>query len=327
MVWRIESGPLAWAYPSLITWAVRVTVRPSERVGSRGSSGGRPRTWIRNAPKRNQVASARNLASHGRRRRNHKAATRKTAIAIDHHEGGRQARRPTQSPREKTSAAQNNGWRGGGSSRITGPPRLAQSAVFRARVSQFCHALFCHETILKKWGRSTALDAQRRLTSGHLPASRRNWAAVKVVSGLAALPIRYEKFAEKDRISALARYDNRRKPRARGRGPALPDRTRHNGCVALRVPPENVSPLCRPRCGEGPGRPSQDVYAPAGFSGIPRFACQPLSRSQAHSVAGQAGMYVTALQQKCDESSWRAEPQTIRHRHTSRGQGLRRRRW
>jgi hypothetical protein len=73
---------------------------------------------MRNAPNRNHVPSARVLASHVPRETNQQAASRKTAIAIAHQTGGRQARIPVQRPSEKTIAAQNSGWRGGFGFRI-----------------------------------------------------------------------------------------------------------------------------------------------------------------------------------------------------------------
>src|SRR6266481_3475545 len=131
---------------------------------------------------------------------------------------------------------------------------------------------------------------------------------VKTVSAPAAAPIRCETSRGRDRISVLPRCGIQPPEGGRYPWPASPGHTKHIECRPLRAPPEIGSPPCQPRCGEGPGRPSQDVSAPAGFSGNrslgnPRFARRPLSRSQVHSADCRHAVSVTPLHPICDESS------------------------
>ena len=88
---------------------------------------------------------------------------------------------------------------------------------------------------------------------------RRNLDDVKAVSAPAASPIRCETSQETDRTSVLPRCGSRPPGGGRDPWPASPDRTKHIGREALRVPPASELPLCRRRCGEGPGRPNQAV--------------------------------------------------------------------
>ncbi len=125
---------------------------------------------------------------------------------------------------------------------------------------------------------------------------------MKVVSATAASPIRYETSRGTDRISVLLRCDTQTPAEAPDLEPASPDHTKHIGPEALRYRQENRSPSYQHQCGEGPRRPSQDVFAPAGFSGSPQSAHRPLSRSQAHSAQSRYALYVTPLHQECDES-------------------------
>ena len=206
---------------------------------------------------------------------------RKTAIAIAHHEGGRQARRPVQRPREKTKPPRTLAGVAG-LFRESPPPQLLQSAGF-VRGFASCNDRCIAATPFEKCGWST----HPRPPGECAPATTRLPGKLggRESGQRASMHHRFDVKRLRKQIEQMRLLDaiTGRRPRGRDPGPASPDRTRRNGCVALRVPPESVSPLCRPRCGEGPGRPSQDVCAPAGFSGIPRFACQPLSRSQAHS--------------------------------------------
>src|ERR1019366_8367131 len=95
-----------------------------------------------------------------------------------------------------------------------------------------------------------------RAFSNH-PSSRRNVGNVKAVSAPAASPIRCETSQGTNRISVLPRCGSRPPGGGRGPWPASPDRTKHIGHGALRVPPESGLLLSRRRCVGDPARPIQ----------------------------------------------------------------------
>ena len=73
--------------------------------------------------------------------------------------------------------------------------------------------------------------------SGNPPVFQEELGDVKAVSAPAASPIRCETSRERDRTSVLPRCDSRPPGGGRYPLPELPDRTKHIGRGALRVPP------------------------------------------------------------------------------------------